>query len=110
MGGVGSGERFLKASLRQSGDACGVAFIGTPEGVPFRGGYFVGALEGVTFCAEISLEHMKGSVPLGYFAGTYEGVPFRREISLACFEGVSIGSFVGTMEGLRFGASLSVVL
>jgi len=26
MGGAGGGERFLKASLRQSGDAFGVAF------------------------------------------------------------------------------------
>jgi hypothetical protein len=36
LGGVGSGERFLKAGLRQSGRAFGPAVYGTRERVPFQ--------------------------------------------------------------------------
>jgi hypothetical protein len=38
MSGAGGGERFLKASLRQSGRAFSPAFYGTRERVPFRVG------------------------------------------------------------------------
>ena len=50
----------LRSGLRQSGDAFGVRFIGTPEGVPFRGSGFF------RICG------------VAVFIGTPEPVPFRR--------------------------------
>jgi hypothetical protein len=40
MGRAGGAERFLKASLRQSGRAFGPAVYGTRERVPFLGGFY----------------------------------------------------------------------
>jgi hypothetical protein len=72
MSGAGGGERFLKASLRQSGRAFGLAVYGTRERVPFR-------IFGIGVA--VSSAYFDSGPPFRRsavrFIGTRECVPFR---------------------------------